>query len=697
MLFLVFIFYNLIIAILMHAYGDIRRNDKKEKQGRDQSLLATRSEIERNWRRLKEWARRVIGSSKWAQKVQAKRAVRQRIKAGKSRADFKHKLQREKTRQINRQMTRSNTMNFLNKMGLGGSAGDLSPDGSPQVLRGDHTHCAYVDTKRISGDPLSAPGIGKKAQIKVKWGSGGGKADGDKMVSHREVSDEHPFSYVAVARRMLSDNRYTLNMGALRRILGLPSDASAEKVAMDVLEQAFPDMSVLSKPLTQAGVEHALNTADMIVQNGEKRAEIDRDIRAIDLGQDGQLQDWFKSMHEVDGRVRALAGDMAARGGSMQTRLASLAAAMHYLHRSGRLTARADGTPIAGDPMPKPPPGIMPRPAAAAAAASGRQPVASTTRARVDPASEWGADKKVVAEPRPRLPRYRRSKAYDEREASERVGSKAAPPELRPFVRTLQLPGIGSKMRLLRKPISQADYEARDVAPLGAPTANNAVYVTAGEGAGGRIFNVLAQAVGVSRNRQHDKSLDVERVGRRVHHEPRSVVPPRTRLIGDGANARALTATSSDAPGTGEMVEASRDGATPTASSSSTPPESTSASRGTATPPAAAPGPSRPAGRPVEEAVVAAEGIGTESVPLDVPKLPEPAPSAQAPPQEEGPDEGQVPRSMAMSWLESEENSEGQGVRFSQEAAAAPGVGGGAAADGLDFTADRAPTMTRRR
>ena len=50
-----------------------------------------------------------------------------------------------------------------------------------------------------------------------------------------------------------------------------------------------------------------------------------------------------------------------------------------------------------------------------------------------------------------------------------------------------------------------------------------------------------------------------------------------------------------------------------------------------------------------------------------------------------------------MSWLESEENSEGQGVRFSQEAAAAPGVGGGAAADGLDFTADRAPTMTRRR
>ena len=67
-------------------------------------------------------------------------------------------------------------------------------------------------------------------QIKVKWASAG-KVDESTMVSPREVSDEHPKAYVAVAARMLADEHYTSNLHALRRVLKLPSDARAEQVA----------------------------------------------------------------------------------------------------------------------------------------------------------------------------------------------------------------------------------------------------------------------------------------------------------------------------------------------------------------------------------------------------------------------------------------------------------------------------------
>ena len=74
---------------------------------------------------------------------------------------------------------------------------------------------------------------------------------------------------------------------------------------------------------------------------------MERDLRAVDMSQDGQLNDWFKSMSTVNARTRCLAGDLAYRGEQMQTRLNALAAAMKYLADGGRLTR--DG---AGDPMP---------------------------------------------------------------------------------------------------------------------------------------------------------------------------------------------------------------------------------------------------------------------------------------------------------------------------------------------------------
>ena len=154
----------------------------------------------------------------------------------------------------------------------------------------------------------------------------------------------------------------------------------------------------------QAGINFALRTADMMVQNGDKRAEIDRDIRAIDMSQDGQLADWFKSMSTVDARTRCLAGDLANRGGQMQTRLTSIAAAMHYLQTSGRLTGLGDGTPM---------PGLGPKPGTDSG--GGKQPM----QAAVDAAARVVQGGRVRVEPRSRQPPPREA-AFSTRAAAVR-------------------------------------------------------------------------------------------------------------------------------------------------------------------------------------------------------------------------------------------------------------------------------------
>ena len=153
-----------------------------------------------------------------------------------------------------------------------------------------------------------------------------------------------------------------------------------------------------------------------------------------------------------------------------------------------------------------------------------------------------------MVEPRPRLPRYRRSSRADmEKEQQvERKGGKATPVQLRPSVRALTLPGEGREAGrdVQREHLSQEDYEQRDTLPP--PTTG----VTFGEGVGGRIFAAIAACTrlssSASRTRQHDEALDVERVGRRAHREPRTVVPPRTRNVGKSAALQGAAAAASE-------------------------------------------------------------------------------------------------------------------------------------------------------
>ena len=239
-------------------------------------------------------------------------------------------------------------------------------------------------------------------------------------------------------------------------------------------------------------------------------------------------------MSTVDARTRWLAGDLAYGGGQMQTRLSSLAAAMTYLQTSGRLTGGGDGTPMPGlGPRPGTDSGGDKRPMQAAGG-SGR--VGQGGRVRVEPRPRQPPPREV-SEPRPRQPRYRSSRASNEEEQrAERKGGKATPMELRPAVRVLTLPGEGRARGrdVRRKHLSQEDYERRDSVP--APTTG----VTYGEGVGGRIFSAIASCTKLAtakHARQHDSSLDVERVGRRSHREARSLVPPRTRDLGKADSA----------------------------------------------------------------------------------------------------------------------------------------------------------------
>ena len=399
----------------------------------------------------------------------------------------------------------------------------------------------------------------------------------------------------------------------------------------------------------QAGINFALKTADMLVQNGDKRAEVERDIRAIDMSQDGQLTDWFKSMGTVDARTRCLAGDLAYGGGQMQTHLSSLAAAMTYLQTSGRLTGIGDGTPMPGlGPRPGTGSGVGKRPMQAAGS-SGR--VVQGGRVRVEPRPRQPPPREV-SEPRPRQPRYRSSRADNAKEQhSERKGGKATPMELRPAVRVLTLPGEGRApgRDVRRKHLSQEDYERRDSMPV-------KMGITYGEGVGGRIFSAIASCAklgSVTQARQHDRALDVERVGRRSHREPSSMVPPRTRDVGkvDGAALQG-----------------------------------------------ARPEPARRIKRG-ESATADASGV---ALTLELPERPSSAPrSPHLPPQ--APDEakasqiGWLARASQYAFGSPYADSEEDDDEGKAEAGQGASGSGREAAGDVDFTADRAPSSTRQR
>ena len=105
----------------------------------------------------------------------------------------------------------------------------------------------------------------------------------------------------------------------------------------------------------------------------------------------------------------------------------------------------------------------------------------------------------------------------------------AAALELRPAVRA-RAPGAERTVR--RRHLSQEDYATRDVQHL--PTTG----ITYSEDGRAKmsIYNVLtacAKLGSMERTKQHDRTLELERVSRRTHREPSSVVPPRTRDVAD--------------------------------------------------------------------------------------------------------------------------------------------------------------------
>ena len=287
------------------------------------------------------------------------------------------------------------------------------------------------------------------------------------------------------------------------------------------------------------------------------------------MSQDGQLNDWFKSMSTVSARTRYLAGDLAYRGEQMQTRLNALTAATKYLADGGRLARDGAGEPMPGLGPGKDSGGGTRATMEAAAAGLGWviQGGVAQGRARVEPRPRQPPPREVL-EPRPRLSRYRRSSRADmeKEQRVEREGGKATPVQLRPSVRALTLPAEGREpgRDVQRKHLSQEDYEKRDTLPP--PTTG----VTFGEGVGGRIFAAIAACTrlssSASRTRQHDEALDVERVGRRSHREPRTVVPPRTRNVGKSLALQGAAAAASELAGrrrrsSGECATADASGA----------------------------------------------------------------------------------------------------------------------------------------
>jgi hypothetical protein len=241
-IFLTFIFANLIIAILMDAYGKIRGNERLEKAGRDKSLLASRSEIDRIATNFRGWAMERRDRSKVATRLRARSAVRARMRETSVRKAAAHKLER---RQMRRGLAPSKGNVLLRKgltfAGFNSAITALDIDAAEAAAAAEEEEEARSGTstptsrhrRRKAREERKIGGAGQ-GQIKVKWASAG-KVDEKTMVSPREVSDEHPKAYVAVAAAMLADEHHTSNLHALRRVLKLPSEARAEQVAMDVL------------------------------------------------------------------------------------------------------------------------------------------------------------------------------------------------------------------------------------------------------------------------------------------------------------------------------------------------------------------------------------------------------------------------------------------------------------------------------
>ena len=257
--FLTFIFANLIIAILMDAYGKIRGSERLEKSGRDASLLATRSEIDRIATNFRAWATERRNRSKLATRTRERSAVRARMRETSFRQAAAHRLERQQTlaslppAKSNSLLRKGLTFAGFNSAikALDIDAAEAAAEEEEEARSGASTPTgAWHAPERRRGrrEAREARKIGAgHAQVKVKWASAG-KVDEDTMVSPREVSDEHPKAYVAVAARFLADEHHTSNLHALRRVLKLPSDARAEQVDVDVPCSRSPTRALSPQP-----------------------------------------------------------------------------------------------------------------------------------------------------------------------------------------------------------------------------------------------------------------------------------------------------------------------------------------------------------------------------------------------------------------------------------------------------------------
>ena len=123
-----------------------------------------------------------------------------------------------------------------------------------------------------------------------------------------------------------------------------------------------------------------------MVANGEKRAEVERDVRAVDLAADGELTDWRKGMGRLKNRELVACWDhWSALSMSHADTLRKMRKLLRrWIHKSGAARARAHldtpdprrvptpGTqPLTPDPRPHPPRNL--RSLARVGAADGRR------------------------------------------------------------------------------------------------------------------------------------------------------------------------------------------------------------------------------------------------------------------------------------------------------------------------------------
>ena len=325
-----FILYNMVIAIMEHAFSRVK-SEKKADSRRDPSLLAARHLLFKFIDRVKSSiiARRFKQLSSKVENAKARRVLKEQA------------LHEMKVRGLR------NGIKSGEKLGLSKRkpSKTLLDRAKEQLkLEAEDERKGRLSTHSSTDSPNGLDGKGSQGRKASERDSANVKFRGANRKYYREQGEDQTIQsledrlgstiggnpdvgFRQVGRKLEEHQKLV----PIRFALGLRDDMSAERVAMRLLESA---QMPLAKRLTQEEVSKAMQHGRSLYDSRVQRSQLSKDITAIDLRAGGAVKDYLRAMTKIDRDILHTGATLGTHAVQVQTKVAALTETLNHLRDS---------------------------------------------------------------------------------------------------------------------------------------------------------------------------------------------------------------------------------------------------------------------------------------------------------------------------------------------------------------------------